>query len=158
MHAAVARSTFLSQNAKKLTVLVIFWKLGCGKWHSDLARSRFASQNAKKLRVLAHFWKLRCRKMARGCSEQLNMLKNSGSRTTFRSSDVEKWHAAEVRSTFPTQNVKNMKGSGHLFEVELSKNCGSWHVQNLHAAVARSTFATHNVQNTACSRHFLKKR
>ena len=31
LHAAVARSTFASQNAKKLTVLAHFWKLGCGK-------------------------------------------------------------------------------------------------------------------------------
>ena len=28
-HAAVARSTFASQNAKKLTVLAHFWKFRC---------------------------------------------------------------------------------------------------------------------------------
>ena len=30
-HAAVARSAFASQNAKKLTVLAHFWKLRCRK-------------------------------------------------------------------------------------------------------------------------------
>ena len=31
LHAAVARSTFSSQNRKKLTVSEHFWKLRCGK-------------------------------------------------------------------------------------------------------------------------------
>ena len=31
LHAAVARSTFPSQNAKKLTVLAHFWKFRCPK-------------------------------------------------------------------------------------------------------------------------------
>ena len=33
-HAAVARSTFASQNAKKLTVFTHFWKLRCRKIES----------------------------------------------------------------------------------------------------------------------------
>ena len=31
LHAAMARSTFASQNTKKLTALAHFWKLGCEK-------------------------------------------------------------------------------------------------------------------------------
>ena len=66
--------------------------------------------------------------------------------------------AAVARSTFASQNVKNMRGSGPLFDVQLSKNCGRWHVQDLHAAVAGSTFTTQYVQNTPCWRHFYEKR
>ena len=40
-HAAVARSTFASQNAKKLTFREHFWK------HAGVARSTFASQNVQ---------------------------------------------------------------------------------------------------------------
>ena len=62
-HAAVARSTFASQNAKKLTVLAHFWKWDVEKWHAAVARSAFATLNVKKLRVLDHFlevgmWKI----------------------------------------------------------------------------------------------------
>ena len=42
----------------------------------------------------------------REAHSQLKMLKNM-------SADVEKWHAAVVRSTFPSQNAKNMRVSGY---------------------------------------------
>ena len=52
-HAAVARSTFASQNVKKLTGSEHFSKFRCGniveKWHAGVGRSIFASQNVKKL-------------------------------------------------------------------------------------------------------------
>ena len=66
MHAAVARSTFVSQNVKELTGSEHFLKPGCGK----IARSKFASENVKKLTGSEHFLKLGCGKMARRCSEK----------------------------------------------------------------------------------------
>ena len=36
---------------------------------------------------------------------------------------MEKLHAAVARSTFPSQNVKNMSGWERFFEVEMLKNC-----------------------------------
>ena len=88
LHAAVARSTFPSQNVKKLTVSEHFLKLRCWKiarrcgekhisksrstfwsWdveklHAAVARSTFPSQNAQKLTVSDHFLKFRCRKIS----------------------------------------------------------------------------------------------
>ena len=66
LHAAVARSTFASQNAKKLTGSDHFLQLGCRK----IARSAFSSQNTKKMKGLDHFLKLGCRKIVRRCSEK----------------------------------------------------------------------------------------
>ena len=65
LHAVVARSTFSSQNVKKLRVSDHFLK----QLHAAVARSTFSSQNVKKLRGSEHFLKLRC------CF-QVNMLKN----------------------------------------------------------------------------------
>ena len=66
-HAAVARSTFSSQNAKKLTVPDPFLKFRSRKWHTAVARSTFASQNCKKMPVSDHFLKFQCRKIAHCC-------------------------------------------------------------------------------------------
>ena len=75
----------------------------------------------------------------------------------------EKVHAVVARSTFPSQNGQNTRGSGPLLEVEMSKKCtplwreahfevkmckthhgrttfGSCDVEKVHAVVARSTF------------------
>ena len=52
LHAAVARSTFASQNVKKLTGSDHFLKFRCGKivekWHAAVAPSTFTSQNVQK--------------------------------------------------------------------------------------------------------------
>ena len=41
--------------------------------------------------------------------------KHLGSRTTFGSWDVEKVHAVVARSTLPSQNVQNTRGSDHFW-------------------------------------------
>ena len=57
LHAAVARSTFASQNVKKLTGSDHFLKFRCGKiaekWHAAVAPSTFTSQNVKNTCVFA---------------------------------------------------------------------------------------------------------
>ena len=60
--AAVARSTFASENAKKLTVSrrSHFASRDPEKWRAAVARSTFASENAKKLTVSEPSWKFRC--------------------------------------------------------------------------------------------------
>ena len=57
MHAAVARSAFGSENAKKLTVSEHFLNFDVEKLHAAVARSTFGSENAKKLTVSEHFLK-----------------------------------------------------------------------------------------------------
>ena len=70
LHAALARSTFWSQNAKKLGSQSTFWSYDVEKLRAAVARSAFWSQNAKKLRGSEHFLKLRCWKIARRCGEK----------------------------------------------------------------------------------------
>ena len=71
LHAAVARSTFSSQNVQNMSGSDHFLKLcNVEKLHAAVARSTFQSQNAKKLTGSDHFLKLRCRKIARRCGEK----------------------------------------------------------------------------------------
>ena len=73
LHAALPKSTFTSQNAKKLTVWE-HWSSDVEKLHAAVAKSTFTSQNVKELTVSEHFLKFWCRKIARGCGEK-HMLK-----------------------------------------------------------------------------------
>ena len=90
-----------------------------------------------------------------------------------------------ARSTFPSQNVKNTRGSDHFWRLRgrVSKKCTPlWHeahfevkmcktpgvrttfggseveFRKVHAAVAPSTFRSQNVQTTPCSDHFWRLR
>ena len=54
--------------------------------------------------------------------------------------DVEKVHAVVARSTFPSQNVQNTRGSDHFWRLRCRKK--------VHAVVARSTFGSQNVLKT----------
>ena len=82
LHAVVARSTFSSQNAKKLTVSDHFLK-----FRGSLARSTFSSQNAKKtdgLRPLFEVQMLQnCAPLWREAHFEAKMLKNRHSQSTF---------------------------------------------------------------------------
>ena len=61
LHAAVARSTFSSENVQNTSAPDHFFcSSDVGKLHAAVARSTFPSQNVKKLRVSDHFLKLRC--------------------------------------------------------------------------------------------------
>ena len=56
-------------------------------------------------------------------SMEVKMLKNWQCRNTFWSSDVEKVRAAVARSTFRSQNVKKLRVREHFFEAAMSKKC-----------------------------------
>ena len=94
LHAAVARSTFQSQNVKKLTGSDHFLKLRCGK---------MACRCSEKYIF------------------QSKMYKTPHGRTTFGSCDVEKLHAAVARSRFQSQNVKKLTGSDHFLKLRCGK-------------------------------------
>ena len=78
------------------------------KLHAVVARSTFRSQNVQNTPSSDDFWKLWCRKGARRCGAK-HIWKTHHARTTFGSCDVEKVHAVVARSTFPSQNVKNVR-------------------------------------------------
>jgi len=56
----------------------------------------------------------KCTPLWREAGFQVKMYKTPQLRSTFRSCDVEKVHAVVVRSTFPSQNVKNITWSDHF--------------------------------------------
>ena len=130
LHAAVAKSTFGSENVqnrfealfelwcRKLArahlwvkmyktrhVRSTFWSSDVKKWHAAVARSTFASENVKKLRV------------------------RSGS--TFWRSDVEKLHAAVARSAFSSEIVQNTSAADSFLKfwcLKIARRCGVKHV------------------------------
>ena len=69
LHAAVARSTFSSQNRKKLMVSDHFLKLRCGKIARRCGEKHIFNQNAPLATGSDQFLKLGCGKSARRCSE-----------------------------------------------------------------------------------------
>ena len=108
------------------------------------------------------------------------LAKAAGAEPAGHRSD-EKLHAVVARSTFPSQNVQNTRGSDHFWKLRCRKSArrcgakhiskskctkhtrfgpllGSWDVEKVHAVVARSTFPSQNVQNTPGSDHFWKLR
>ena len=69
--------------------------------------------------------------VAREAHFQVKMYKTHQVRTTFGSWDVEKVHAVVARSTFPSQNVQNTRGSDHFWKLRCRKSarrCGAKHI------------------------------
>ena len=80
LHAAVARSTFSSQNVQNTSWADNFLSSDVEKLHAAVARSTFSSQNRKKLTVSDHFfevamWK-NCTPLWREAHFKVKMLKN----------------------------------------------------------------------------------
>ena len=62
---------------------------------------------------------------------EVKMYKTHQLRTAFCSWDVEKLHAAVARSTFPSQNVKKLRGSEHFLKLrcwKIARRCGEKHI------------------------------
>ena len=62
--------------------------------------------------------------MARRCLEAhilIKMYKTPQLRSNFGSYDLEKWHAAVALSTFASQNLKKLTGSGHFLKFRCRK-------------------------------------
>ena len=153
LHAAVARSTFWSENAKNWGVRSTFWSWDVEKLHAAVARSTFSSENVQNMSGPDHFLKLRCRKIARRCGEK----------------DILKWKCTKHCMFGPLFEVEMLKNCTPLwreahFQVKMYKTLHSrttfWScdVEKLHAAVARSTFPSQNVKKLTVSEHFLKLR
>ena len=82
-----------------------------------------------------------CTPLWREAHVEVKMYKAHQVQTTFGSWDVEKVHAVVARSTFPSQNVQNTKGSDHFWKLRCRKSarrCGAKHV-------SKSTCAKHTV-------------
>ena len=125
LHAAVARSTFWSENAKKLTFSDHFLKLRCWKIARRCGEKHISKSKCTKHCMFGPLFEVEmlknCTPLWREAHFQVKMLKNWRSRTTFWSSDVEKLHAAVARSTFVSQNVQNTCVLPHFLKFRCRK-------------------------------------
>ena len=67
LHAALARSTFSSENVQNTSASAPFFEV---PMHAALARSTFSSENVQNTSASDHFLKFRCRKIARRCGKK----------------------------------------------------------------------------------------
>ena len=123
MRAAVARSTFPSQNVQNTPWSDHFWKLRCRKSARRCGTKHISKSKCTKHTILGHFWKLRCRKSSRRCGAK---------------------HISKSKCTKHTM-------VGPLLEVEMSKKCTPlWHeahfqVKRLKTPGVRTTFGDSDV-------------
>ena len=127
LHAAVARSIFWSQHAKKLRVSEHFLKFRCRKIARRCGEKHIFKWTCTK-HVSFGFGSLFEVPMSKNCTPlwqeahfQVKMYKTRQLRTTFWSSDVEKLHAAVARSTFVSQNVQNTCVLPHFLKFRCRK-------------------------------------
>ena len=73
----------------------------------------------------------KCTPLWREAHVEVKMYKTLGVRTTFGSWDVEKVRAVVARSTFPSKNVQNTRGSDHFWRFICRKStlcCGAKYI------------------------------
>ena len=84
------------------------------------------------IRQEVYTWEMKnCTPLWREAHFEVKMYKTHQLRTTFGSCDVEKVHAVVARSTFPSQNVQNTRGSDHFWKLWCRKSarcCGAKHI------------------------------
>ena len=117
LHAVVARSAFSSQNVQNTPGSDHFWKI----LEVETSKERCAAKHKSKvsnthgLRPLLEVeMSKKCAPLWREAHFQVKSVKNSGVRTIFWRSDVQKVHAVVAWSTFPSQKCKELRGSGHF--------------------------------------------
>ena len=94
--------------------------------------SRKVGSLKRRVRSQLAGWEMKnCTPLWREAHFQVKMYKTHQVRTTFGSWDVEKVHAVVARSTFPSQNVQNTRGSDHFWKLRCRKSarrCGAKHI------------------------------
>ena len=135
LHAVVVRSTFRSQNVQNTPFSDHFWKLRCRKSARRCGAKHISKWKCTKHTSSGPFLEVqmskKCTPLWREAHFQVKMYKTPGVRTTFGGCDVEKVHAVVARSTFPSQNVQNTRGSDHFWRLRCRKSarrCGAKHI------------------------------
>ena len=135
LHAVVARSTFPSENVQNTPFSDHFWK-----WRRRKSARRCGAKHISKSKCTKHLsvgplleveMSKKCTPLWREAHFQVKMYKTPQLRTTFGSCDVEKVHAVVARSTFPSQNEQNTRGSDHFWRLRCRKSarrCGAKHI------------------------------
>ena len=134
-HAAVARSTFSSENVQNTSASDHFLKLRCWKMARRCGEKHIFKWKCTKHVSFGPLFEVEMLKngtpLWREAHFQVNMLKNWGVRSTFWNWDVEKLHAAVARSTFPSRNVKKLTVSEHFLKLrcwQIVRRCGEKHI------------------------------
>ena len=126
LHAAVAKSTFGSQNAQNMTCSEHFFKFRCRKIARRCGEKRIWKWKCTKHVIFGALFEVHmlknCTPLWRKAHFEVKMIKNCSPQSTFRRSDVAKLHAAVARSTFGSENVKKTVVLGALFEVRMSQH------------------------------------
>ena len=135
LHAAVARSTFWSQNVQNTTCSDHFLKFRCRKIARRCGEKHIVKWKCQKTDILRPLFEVEmfknCTPLWREAQFGVKMYKTRQLRTTFKSYDVEKLHAAVARSTFPSQNVKKLTVSEHFLKFrcrKIARCCGEKHI------------------------------
>ena len=85
------------------------------QWFVALEGRKVGSLKRRVRSQLARCEMKSCTPLWREAHFEVKMYKTPQCRTTFGSWDVEKVHAVVARSTFPSQNVQNTRGSDHFW-------------------------------------------
>ena len=125
-HAAVARSTFSTQNAQNTTIADQFWKFRSAQIARRCGEKYICTSKCSKHHMFGPLFEVPMFKngtpLWRQAHLQVKMHKTPQCGTDFASSDVKKWHAAVARSTFVSQNVQNTTLSGHFLKIRCLTN------------------------------------
>ena len=165
VRAAVARSTFPSQNVQSTACSRHFWRFGyyrrkfrsqtsdnMDRWKAEQGRGREKRRSeGKKMEMREKVGKSRHTVFPMICGSggsKSRLAKAAGAEPAGQMRD-EKLRAVVARSRFPSQNAQRH---------QCRTTFGSWDVQKMHAVVARSTFTSQNVENTSAPDHFWKLR
>ena len=136
LHAVVARSTFRSENVQNTPWSEHFWKLRCRKSARRCGAKHISKSKCTKHTssgpLLAVEMLKKCTPLWREAHFEVKMYKTHHVRTTFGGSDVEKVHAVVARSTFPSQNVQNTRGSDHFWSFRCRFHYTTLHSTTLH--------------------------
>ena len=135
LHAVVVRSTFPSQNVQNTSASDHFWKLRCPKsarccGGKHISKSKCTKHLSVGRLLEVEMWK-KCTPLWREAHFEVRMRKTPQCRTAFGSSDVEKVHAVVARSTFGSQNVKNTRGSDHVWKFRSRKSARRWGAKHI---------------------------
>ena len=118
LHAAVAKSTFWSENAQNMRCSEYFLKFRCRKIARRCGEKHIWKWTCWKTVVFGALFEVQmsknCTPLWRKAHLEVNMLKNCSLRSTFWSSDVGKLHAAVAKSTFGSENVEKLWSWEHF--------------------------------------------
>ena len=155
VHAVVARSTFPSQNVQNTPAPDHFWKLRCRKSARRCGAKHISKSKCTKHHMFAPLLEVRmlkkCTPLWREAHFEVKMYKTPHVRATFGGSDVEQVHAVVARSTFPSQNVKDTRGSDHFWRFRCrfaSLHYTTLHYTTLHYAPLHYTPQHYNYNYT----------